>query len=127
MRLSSRQAAGIASSSVTPTRSELACLAWWIMYMIQVPIGSTITWAPSRSRNGNMLKLPSPSVVWAQNSPVIFTIGLTRRRSLEEVAEAPLQRVGAVALEALVEGVHRLDEGGVGGPRLELEGAGLVA
>jgi hypothetical protein len=25
-----------------------------------------------------MLKLPSPSVVWAQNSPVIFTIGLGR-------------------------------------------------
>ena len=26
------------------------CLAWWIMYMIQVPIGSTSTCAPSRSQ-----------------------------------------------------------------------------
>ena len=61
-----------------PSRSVLACLAWWIMYMIQVPIGSTRTCAPSRSRNGNMLKLPSPSVVCAQNSPVILTMGFTR-------------------------------------------------
>ena len=28
-----------------------------------------------------MWKLPSPSVVWAQNSPVTFTTGLTRVRS----------------------------------------------
>ena len=51
------------------------------MYMIQVPMGSTRTCAPSFSRNLNMLKLPSPSVVCAQNSPVIFTMGFTRVRS----------------------------------------------
>ncbi len=82
MRLSMRHAAGIASSSVTPARSVFICLAWWIMYMIQVPTGSTSTCAPSRSRNLNMLKLPSPSVVCAQNSPVILTSGLTRVRSI---------------------------------------------
>ena len=47
----------------------------------QVAIGSTSTWAPSFSRKANMLKLPSPSVVCAQNSPVILMIGFTRSRS----------------------------------------------
>ena len=44
-------------------------------------IGSTSTCAPSFSRKANILKLPSPSVVCAQNSPVILMTGFTRRRS----------------------------------------------
>ena len=44
-------------------------------------MGSTITCAPSRSRKSNMWKLPSPSVICAQNSPVIFTTGFTLVRS----------------------------------------------
>src|ERR1035441_1397816 len=62
------------------------------MYMIQVPMGSTRTCAPSRSRKLNMLKLPSPSVVCAQNSPVILTMGLTRRRSTSMVLKLSRQR-----------------------------------
>ena len=34
-----------------------------------------------------MLKLPSPSVVWAQNSPVILTMGFTRVRSIGMAAK----------------------------------------
>ena len=34
-----------------------------------------------------MLKLPSPSVVCAQNSPVIFTMGFTRVRSMGMAAK----------------------------------------
>src|SRR5271169_3639275 len=62
-------------------RAAARALAWYIMYITQVAIGSTSTCAPSRSKNSNMWKLPSPSVVWAQNSPMILTTGLTRRRS----------------------------------------------
>jgi hypothetical protein len=51
------------------------------MYAIQVAIGSVMISAPSLVRKRNMLKLPSPSVVWAQNSPVTLTIGLGCRRS----------------------------------------------
>ena len=36
--------------------------AWCIRYMTQLPTESTTTCAPSRSRNANILKLPSPSV-----------------------------------------------------------------
>ena len=61
--------------------------------MIQVPIGSTSTCAPSRSRNRNMLKLPSPSVVCAQNSPVILTIGFTRSRSISIASKRSRQRI----------------------------------
>ena len=55
------------------------------MYITQVPMGSTSTCAPSRSRNSNMWKLPSPSVICAQNSPMILTTGFTRRRSTSMV------------------------------------------
>ena len=67
-------------------RAAARAFAWYIMYITQVPIGSTSTCAPSRSRNSNMWKLPSPSVICAQNSPMIFTTGFTRRRSTSMVA-----------------------------------------
>jgi len=69
--------------------------------MIQVPTGSTTTWAPSRSRKRNMLKLPSPSVVWAQNSPVIFTMGFTRRRSTSMESNRSRQRSRAEVYSSL--------------------------
>ena len=48
-----------------------------------------------------MLKLPSPSVVCAQNSPVILTTGFTRRRSTSMRGRArPAQRGDRVALSA---------------------------
>ena len=87
-RVPSFQIGGSTAPSSRPLKSLYFWITWWIMYMIQVPMGSTSTCAPSRSRKLNMLKLPSPSVVCAQNSPVILTIGLTRRRSTSIVVEA---------------------------------------
>ncbi len=67
-------------------RAAARAFTWYIMYITQVPMGSTSTCAPSRSRNSNMWKLPSPSVICAQNSPMIFTTGFTFRRSTSIVA-----------------------------------------
>ena len=53
-----------------------------------------------------MLKLPSPSVVCAQNSPVILTIGFTRRRSTSTslIHVAALgQRAGEVVARQLID------------------------
>src|SRR5664279_153665 len=81
-RVPSFHRGGRTAPSSRPLKSLYFWMTWWIMYMIQVPMGSTSTCAPSCSRKLNILKLPSPSVVCAQNSPVILTMGLTRRRSI---------------------------------------------
>ena len=106
-RVPSFQMGGSTAPSSRPLMSLYFWITWWIMYMIQVPIGSTSTCAPSLCRKLNMLKLPSPSVVCAQNSPVILTIGFTRRRSIstlvEGIAAVLERRKVLVALELLDE------------------------
>src|SRR4026207_2221090 len=83
------------------------------MYMIHVPIGSTSTCAPSLWRKLNMLKLPSPSVVWAQNSPVILTIGFTRRRSISpSLKRSRHRRARESLLRRLVEPLAAALQGG---------------
>ena len=40
-----------------PLLSRIFCTTWWIMYMIQVPMGSTITCAPSRTQEGEHVEV----------------------------------------------------------------------